>query len=61
VAPLESLIVWGDKDAILPRSAVDAYAQALPGARLEVLKSCGHRPEIERREDFVRLITRFMD
>jgi pimeloyl-ACP methyl ester carboxylesterase len=60
-APLEALIVWGDKDAILPRSAVDAYTQALPGARLEVLKGCGHRPEIERREDFVRLITRFMD
>jgi len=58
---LPSLIVWGDKDAILPRSAVDAYAQALHGARLEVLKGCGHRPEIERREDFVRLITRFMD
>lgn len=56
-----TLIVWGDADSVLPRSAVAAYAEAIPGARLEVLKGCGHRPEIERRELFVKMLQRFFD
>jgi pimeloyl-ACP methyl ester carboxylesterase len=58
---LPSLIVWGDKDAILPRSAVEAYSQVIPAARLEILQGCGHRPEIENREAFMRMLQRFME
>jgi pimeloyl-ACP methyl ester carboxylesterase len=58
---LPSLILWGEKDAILPRSAAEAYARAIPSARLEVLSGCGHRPEIERRDAFVAALRSFLD
>lgn len=61
IGRLPSLIVWGDRDAILPRSAVEAYSKAIPDARLEILPGCGHRPEIEKREDFLRMLRRFME
>lgn len=57
---LPSLVIWGDKDVIVPRSAAAAYANALPNARLEVIAGCGHRPEIERREAFLDLINTFL-
>ena len=61
VTGLPTLILWGEKDSILPRSGADAYARAIPGAKLDVLKNCGHRPELERRPEFVEALTRFID
>ena len=61
LAGLPTLIIWGDLDTVLPRSAAQAYADNLPEAALKVLKGCGHRPELERRGEFVELITRFTD
>lgn len=58
---LPSLVIWGGKDAILPESAGRAYAQNIPGAKLTVLKDCGHRPEIEDAAKFVEVITKFID
>ncbi len=37
-----ALVVWGDDDRIVPRSAADAYVRALPSARLEIVPACGH-------------------
>jgi pimeloyl-ACP methyl ester carboxylesterase len=58
---LPSLIVYGEKDAILPESAAKIYAQSIPGAKLTVLKGCGHRPEIEDAAAFVKTLTTFID
>jgi non-heme chloroperoxidase len=37
-----TLIVWGDQDAILPRSDQEALAAAIPGSRLLVYPGAGH-------------------
>jgi len=37
-----TLIVWGDQDAILPRSDQEALAAAITGSRLLVYKGAGH-------------------
>jgi non-heme chloroperoxidase len=37
-----TLIVWGDRDAILPRSDQEALAAAIPGSRLLVYPGAGH-------------------
>jgi pimeloyl-ACP methyl ester carboxylesterase len=55
-----SLIIWGRQDAIVPLSAAGAYQAAIPGARLEVLDHCGHHPEIEQADTFVRLVQEFL-
>ena len=37
-----ALVVWGDEDAILPRSEQEALAAMIPGARLLVHRGGGH-------------------
>ena len=37
-----TLIIWGDQDAILPRSDQEALAAAIPGSRLVVYPGAGH-------------------
>ncbi len=56
---LPTLLVWGGQDALIPTSAGEAYQQAIQGARLEILPGCGHHPELEKTEEFVRLVRDF--
>jgi len=56
----DTLILWGDKDQVVPRGCAEIYAEAIPGARLEIIPGAGHRPEIEDRERFVGLVGAFL-
>lgn len=56
----KALVVWGDDDKIVPRSAGDVYARALRDARLEIVPGCGHLIEMEKPEALARLVTDFM-
>jgi pimeloyl-ACP methyl ester carboxylesterase len=56
---LPTLLVWGEQDGIVPISAGEAYQQAIQGARLEIIPNCGHRPEMEQTDEFVRLVQGF--
>ncbi|HJQ60377.1 MAG TPA: alpha/beta hydrolase [Vineibacter sp.] len=55
-----ALVVWGDNDKVVPQSAGKLYAQALPGARLEIVKASGHCVEMEQPEALARLVTTFV-
>src|SRR5579862_5885884 len=55
-----ALIVWGDDDKVVPRSAGELYAAALPNARFEVVRACGHFAEMEQPETLARLIGNFI-
>ena len=57
---LPTLIVWGDQDPIVPVSSGRAYQEAIPGSRLEVISNCGHRPEVEQTEEFLRVVGEFL-
>jgi pimeloyl-ACP methyl ester carboxylesterase len=57
---LPTLIVWGREDAIVPVSAGELYHQSIPGSRLEILDNCGHRPEVEKADDFIRIVQNFL-
>jgi pimeloyl-ACP methyl ester carboxylesterase len=59
-AALPTLIVWGDRDAIIPvRHAHDAHA-AMPGSRLEIVEGAGHFAHVERPEQFLRVLRDFL-
>ncbi len=45
-----TLVVWGDRDAIVPREHADRVAAAIPGAQLRWIEGCGHSPAEERPE-----------
>jgi pimeloyl-ACP methyl ester carboxylesterase len=57
---LPTLITWGRQDAIVPVSAAEVYQRSIPGARLAVIEQCGHHPEIEQTEEWVRLVQTFL-
>jgi pimeloyl-ACP methyl ester carboxylesterase len=57
---LPTLVVWGRQDAIVPVSAAEVYQRSIPGSRLAVLEQCGHHPEIEQADEFVRLVQTFL-
>ena len=57
---LPTLIVWGQQDAIVPLSAAEVYQASIPGARLVTLEQCGHHPEMEQTDEFVRVVQAFL-
>lgn len=54
------LLVWGERDLVVPAYVADCYAQALPGARKVIFPDTGHAPMIERPALFNRLVTNFL-
>jgi pimeloyl-ACP methyl ester carboxylesterase len=42
-----ALVVWGAADRIYPPEHAEAFAKAIPGARLDVLDKAGHLPQLE--------------
>jgi len=56
-----SLVIVGDVDRITPPASALALKNALPDARMVVLKGAGHLAMMERHEQFNRVVRRFMD
>ena len=57
---LPTLMVWGRQDAIVPLSVGEVYRDSISGSRLAVLDNCGHHPEVEKSDEFVRLVHGFL-
>ncbi|MCW0197906.1 alpha/beta fold hydrolase [Sphingopyxis sp.] len=55
------LLIWGERDGITSRAHHDEIAEAIPGARLEVVPGAGHLPTVETPEVVVPLLTDFID
>jgi len=58
--PNPTLIVWGKQDQIVPAICGEQYARLLPNATLRVLDRCGHWPNLEWPDDFVRVVGDFL-
>jgi len=56
-----SLVVWGEHDRIVPRSAGELYAKSLPGARVETVAAAGHCVEMEQPDALARLVVPFLE
>lgn len=62
VKGLPTQIIWGREDATVPVSAAEAYKNALKNTetRLAIFDQCGHRPEIEKSAEFIKLVREFL-
>jgi pimeloyl-ACP methyl ester carboxylesterase len=40
--PNETLILWGDKDRMMPASQADVWAKRIPKARVHIVRDVGH-------------------
>jgi pimeloyl-ACP methyl ester carboxylesterase len=55
------LIVWGERDPIIPVSHGRAAHEHVPSSRLEIFPGAGHFPHLEAPERFLEVLTDFID
>jgi pimeloyl-ACP methyl ester carboxylesterase len=55
------LIVWGERDPIIPVAHAEEAHRALPHSHLEIFEGVGHLPQIEDPGRFVATIDRFLE
>ena len=55
-----TLIVWGRDDKVVPISAAAVYQKSIKGSKLVTIEGAGHRPEIEKSEQFIKEVQSFL-
>jgi pimeloyl-ACP methyl ester carboxylesterase len=55
-----TLIVWGREDRVTPISAAAVYQKSIKGSRLVTIDGSGHRPEIEKSDQFIKEVQNFL-
>lgn len=59
-AAVPTLILWGDRDDIIPVEHAYAAHEAMPGSRLEIFPGVGHFPQSEAPQHFVEVLEDFL-
>jgi pimeloyl-ACP methyl ester carboxylesterase len=57
---MPTMIVWGEKDSVIPVKHAWAAAQLLPGSRLEVMRDVGHMPQEDAPLRFADVVVDFV-
>ena len=60
-ADVPTLIVWGDRDPIIPIEHGIKAHEMIPGSRFEVFEGAGHYPHCEQPERFVDVLVDFVE
>jgi pimeloyl-ACP methyl ester carboxylesterase len=55
------LLIWGERDSIIPVSHGRATHAQVPGSRLEVLANSGHFPQLDEPERFLEVVIEFIE
>ncbi|NMD56778.1 MULTISPECIES: alpha/beta fold hydrolase [Tsukamurella] len=58
--PRPTMVLWGDRDRILPPKHLDAARKLIPHAETHLLPGVGHMPQLECSREFAALITDFL-
>jgi pimeloyl-ACP methyl ester carboxylesterase len=56
-----TLIIWGERDGIVPPAYGAEMQRRIAGARLETIERTAHVPMLERPAEFVRLVAGFLE
>jgi pimeloyl-ACP methyl ester carboxylesterase len=56
-----TLIVWGESDRLVPPSYAEDFRSRIKDAQVVILPECAHMPMFEKRDDFVALLTEFLN
>jgi pimeloyl-ACP methyl ester carboxylesterase len=57
---MPTLLLWGEKDRIIPVSHAQSAHEEMPGSRLEVIKDAGHFVQLEKPQRVAELILDFL-
>ncbi len=55
-----TLVLWGERDRMLPAPEGERLASKIPGARLVILPDAGHLPQRERPDTFAAAVAGFV-
>ena len=55
-----TLIIWGERDRVLPKSQARRAVSQLERGTLALIPDCGHLPQVERPDSFVTVLSRFL-
>ena len=58
---IPALLIWGDRDVVVPLHVGRRLEKDLANARLVILGACGHVPPEEKPEETLRLVTDFLE
>ncbi len=53
-------IVWGREDRLVPLECGELYHQAIPESDLVIIDNCGHSPQVEKPDEFVKAALDFL-
>lgn len=56
-----TLLLWGDKDRLIPLSNGKAYASGIPKTSLQAIKGAGHSVHIEKPDECLKHIKPFLE
>ncbi|RNL62717.1 alpha/beta fold hydrolase [Nocardioides marmoriginsengisoli] len=56
-----TLVIWGDRDRILPARHLDEAQRRLPHASSHLFTGVGHMPQIECPDEFASVVMTFLD
>ncbi len=57
---IPTLLVWGDKDALIPASAMELMRRRVPHARTELIRGAGHSVYFEKAAEFNSILLDFL-
>lgn len=60
VTDLPTLLLWGKQDRNVPLAAAELYQKKIAGAKLVTFDNCGHMPEVEKADEFIRTVEGFL-
>jgi pimeloyl-ACP methyl ester carboxylesterase len=55
------LIMWGQRDRIIPMAHAHATHERVPSSRLEIFENAGHFPHVDDPQRFIEVLTEFID
>ena len=55
-----TLIVWGDKDGLIPPVYGPLFQKSIRGAQLVTIPNAGHVPMVEQPDAFIQAVTAFL-
>ena len=53
-------MVWGKNDQIVPVECGEMFNKAIKGSDLVVIDNCGHSPQVEKPDEFIKTALDFL-
>jgi len=59
-AELPTMVIWGERDPLIPVAHAERIHEAIPSSRVEIFPGVGHYPHLEDPERFARVLLDFI-